>query len=295
MLRPLAMLAVVTVVAAACTLDNEPEAVPPSTAPPATEATSTVATVPPTIPAGDRAGVVRALDGDSLVVTVDGVEEEVRLLGINAPEGDECFGDRAGEALTARLVGQDVVLVADGEDDRDQFGRLLRHVYVDVVNVNAAMLRNGFAVAMSGSHSLADDYRAAEEAAFADRLGMWATLPCGGEGQPQQAIVITELASDPSGPDEDALEAEWVAIRNDGELPADLSGWSLRDESSVNRYVFPAGFGLAPGREVRVRTGCGTDDAANLYWCADGPIWNNGGDTALLLHSSSTVLSRLTY
>ena len=32
-----------------------------------------------------------------------------------------------------------------------------------------------------------------------------------------------------------------------------------------------------------------------VFWCSDGPVWNNGGDTALLLDPAGNVAGRLRY
>ncbi len=290
--------------AAACTLDNDPTISAPVTSGgtddpgvvPTTLTVLPVTTVPPTIPPGDRALAVRALDGDSLVVDIDGVEEEVRLIGVNAPEADECFGDIARENLATRVAGTEVILATDpAGDDRDRFGRLLRYVFAGPIDVNRTLLANGQAVSLSTGHARQAEFRAVEEEAFEQQVGLWGTAPCGGEGVPQRAVVVGEIQADPPGRDEEALTEEWVEIRNNGELAAPMTGWALRDESSANRYRFPDGFELAPGAAVRVRTGCGTDGAADLHWCSDDPVWNNGGDTVLLLDGNSTVLDRVPY
>ncbi len=303
------LIVVVALAATACSLDNDPTISAPATTAtvpvpgpgvvPTTLRTPTTipaTTTPPTIPPGDRAVVLRALDGDSLLVELDGVEEEVRLIGVNAPEAGECYGDVAQDNLATRVAGADVILATDpGGDDRDRFGRLLRYVFVGEIDVNRALLANGQAVSLSTGHARQDEFRAVEATAFSERLGMWGGAPCGGSGQPQRAVVIGELVVDPPGRDEEQLVDEWVEVRNDGDLAAGLGGWLLRDESSTNRYTFPAGFELAAGAAVKVRTGCGADTATDLHWCAEGPVWNNGGDTVLLLDQESTVVARFPY
>lgn len=60
-----------------------------------------------------------------------------------------------------------------------------------------------------------------------------------------------------------------------------MTGWYLRDNYGWG-YTFPQ-FTLAPRATVRVRTGCGTNSTADLYWCKDGTaVWNNDGDTVFL-------------
>ncbi|NNC76176.1 MAG: thermonuclease family protein, partial [Acidimicrobiia bacterium] len=94
---------------------------------------------------GETATIVRVLDGDSLEAEVDGNDVEVRLLGINTPEGWECHGDAAKEAFVGLLADTEVTLVADPAVDQDQFDRLLRYVYLDGTNLNAEMVRRGHA------------------------------------------------------------------------------------------------------------------------------------------------------
>ncbi len=307
--RLLVSLVALVLVATACSLDNDPTigvSGPTTTGAPGASPTTlslpgSATTVPEstttlTIPPGDRATVLRALDGDSLLVELDGVEEEVRLIGVNAPEGDECYGDVARDNLDQRIAGGEVILASNPDgDDRDRFGRLLRYAFAGTIDINRTLLANGQAVVLSADHPRQDEFRRVEDIAFAERLGLWGTAPCGGEGRLPLAVAIGDVASDPSGPDDEALNDEWVEVVNEGTIDADLTGWTLRDESSTNRYSFPDGFVLPPGASVLVHTGCGTDGAADLYWCAEGPVWNNGGDSALLMNHESTVIARFWY
>jgi competence protein ComEC len=73
-----------------------------------------------------------------------------------------------------------------------------------------------------------------------------------------------------------------------------MGGWIIRDASSVHRFEFPVGTSLEPGGSVVVFTGC-TTRSAGLAWCADGPVWNNGGDTVVVQTPEGTVVDRLRY
>ncbi len=68
----------------------------PNTTTPAPASGPAVVTDDPPAP-GDAvvARVDFVQDGDSLRVTIDGQEERIRLIGINTPERDECFGSEA--------------------------------------------------------------------------------------------------------------------------------------------------------------------------------------------------------
>lgn len=243
-------------------------------------------------PEGGSVRLVYAFDGDSMEVDIDGEIEEVRLLGINAPEGDECFGDEARRALVDLLDGRDLVLLEDSTDDTDRFGRLLRFVYVDGENVNGLMLADGHAVTLQGDHRYNGEFVEIGSLAADIGLGMWAPDACGPPPPPGGTIIAIE--HDPPGPDDDRLNDEYVTISNEGTKPLNLAGWTLRDESSQNRYVF-SDLNLKPAMSVTVRSGCGDDHDDAVYWCSERSIWSNGGDTVILQDRHGNVVDRWTY
>lgn len=243
-------------------------------------------------PDGAPARVVYVFDGDSMEVDVDGRTEEVRLLGINAPEGAECYGNRARDALIDMVADQDLVLVESSGDDIDRHGRLLRYVYVDGDSVNESMLVEGHAVALQGDHRHNDAFVEIGNLAAEAALGMWAPDACG--PAPPIGATITAVMHDPPGPDDERLDDEYVTISNEGTMPMNLAGWTLRDESSQNRYVFND-LTLKPGVSVTIRTGCGEDRPDIVYWCSERSIWSNGGDTAIIQDHHGNVADRQTY
>lgn len=276
---------IIALVLASCGTASDPVSSPGET----TDAQQQT-TVGVSSPPGDRAEVVRVFDGDSLIVKYEGAEHEVRLIGVNAPEGDECHGDAARTTLEQLLESGPLVLVPDGEDS-DQYGRLLRYLYVDGLNVNLALIANGDAVALQGDHSLDDDFTAIADAAAGDALGMWSPRACGGN-EPTPDLQIVDYVYNPGGRDEDNMNDEWVAIANMSEENVTVRGWILRDESTRHRYRFPDGFTIDAGDEVVVHSGCAQDTATDLFWCADDPVWSNGGDTVILQSSDGTVVAR---
>lgn len=262
----------------------------PTSATTAGTAATTAATAGATT-TGTGITVLEVYDGDTLLVSLEGAEEEVRLLGINAPERDECFGSEAREALAGRLVAGPLRL--DILEERDQFGRLLAYAYAGENLLNLSLVTDGFALALQDDHSMTAEFLQADERAFSGGLGLWAADAC---GSPSSApVTLLRVEYDPAGPDEDDLNGEWVLLGNLSDQDADLTGWVLRDESSQHRYRFPAGAVLAPGQQVAVHTGCGEDTPGDAFWCSGGPVWNNGGDTALILDPAGNVAGRLRY
>jgi micrococcal nuclease len=96
---------------------------------------------------GDLARVTRIIDGDTIEVQMNGVGYRVRYIGVNTPETDEVCYDEARDANAELVEGNTVTLVRD-VSNTDQYGRLLRYVYVDNRMVNADLVANGWAEAV---------------------------------------------------------------------------------------------------------------------------------------------------
>ena len=240
--------------------------------------------------------VVTIFDGDSLQISDDRLLTEVRLVGVNAPEHDECLGDVARETLAAIVESAGgVVEFAEGGEGVDQFGRSLLYLSAEGVDINALLVATGNAMAIQSGHDRQEHYLDLMEQAFTDGVGIWEFGGCGPPEVAEGDVVIADIVFDPPGRDDENLNGEWVVLRNTTTRPVDVSGWVLRDESTANRYVFPDGSTLEARSDVRVRVGCGDDGAAERYWCSEGPVWSNGGDTALLLDVHGNVVDLLIY
>ena len=101
------------------------------------------ATAHPVVPKPQTAVVASVLDGDTVRLETG---QDVRLVGIDAPDHGDC-GFEVAQARLARLVeGRTVKLVAPIEN-KDQYGRLLRYVQVGKKDTGLKMIRAGLAVA----------------------------------------------------------------------------------------------------------------------------------------------------
>jgi len=239
---------------------------------------------------GQSYAVMRVLDGDSLVVDIDGSEAEVRLLGINTPERGECF-DQAAKDRTTALAAGEISLSGEGED---QFGRLLRYAIAsDGTLINRQLVIDGLALALSTDHPGLAEFKAAETAAFEAGTGRWGPAACGSAGEAD--VAITEFEPNAPGNDAQNPNGEWVKLTNRGTRAAPMKGWILHDESSSHRFRFPTDFSIASGAGVRIFSGCGERSVDALYWCEGGPVWSNSGDTAYLLDGSGNVVDRFAF
>ena len=100
----------------------------------------------------DVARVQRVVDGDTIVVRLDGRTERVRYIGMDTPESVkpgtpvQCFAKKASAENERLVAGREVRLVPDVEQ-RDRYGRLLAYVYRASGGpmVNEVLVRSGYA------------------------------------------------------------------------------------------------------------------------------------------------------
>src|SRR6266542_7155883 len=124
--------------------------------------------------------VTKVTDGDTIHVTFLGLDEGVRLIGIDTPEvpwyggKGECFGVEAGLFARGRLSGRSVRLSFD-TDRRDRYGRLLAYVYLNQELFNLTLVRLGYARAdpVPPDTRLAAQFSRAEGEARAAGRGLW--------------------------------------------------------------------------------------------------------------------------
>ena len=93
----------------------------------------------------EEAVVTRVIDGDT--IEIEG-GERVRYIGIDTPEVGEPYYQEATEANRNLVEGKRVRLEKD-VDDRDEYGRLLRYVWIYHTMVNAELVRLGYAYSYS--------------------------------------------------------------------------------------------------------------------------------------------------
>lgn len=142
---------------------------------------------PPGTPSGTAAEIVRVVDGDTVIVRIDGERERLRLLNIDTPESVaedqpvECLGPEAAD-FTADLLpeGSEVTLAFD-EERTDRYGRLLAAVYTaDGRNASVEIARAGLAYPVTVPPN--DRFRPAIDAAVAEarnsERGLWQPGGC---------------------------------------------------------------------------------------------------------------------
>ena len=87
--------------------------------------------------------VIKIADGDTLtLLTPSSQQVKIRLAGVDTPERKQPFGNKAKQALS-NLAFQKQALVEIAAKDR--YGRTIGVVFVDGLNVNAELVKQGMA------------------------------------------------------------------------------------------------------------------------------------------------------
>lgn len=114
--------------------------------------------------------VVSVADGDTFTMkTLTGERIKVRLYGIDAPERGQDYGTKSRQLLNDLCYGK---IVEVQVQDIDQYDRTLGTVYINELNVNEEMVRNG--LAWYYSHFVEDSrLDSLEQQARSERLNIW--------------------------------------------------------------------------------------------------------------------------
>ncbi len=130
----------------------------------------------------DVATVIKVIDGDTVVLRLQGAIETVRLIGVDTPETVhptkpvECFGPEASAFAHSVLKPKTQVRLQRDVEARDRFRRLLVYIYlIDGTFVNQELLRLGFARTLSISPNTAftAEFDSIETAARDSQIGLW--------------------------------------------------------------------------------------------------------------------------
>ena len=118
----------------------------------------------------DTISGVEIIDGDTFRLTTG---DTVRLIGIDAPELSQPGGKMSREYLAYLLLGKPITLER-GPEDRDNYHRLLRFVYVNDLCINEEMIRQGYAEARYlPENPIRDYYLQLEIQAETAKAGLW--------------------------------------------------------------------------------------------------------------------------
>ena len=209
--------------------------------------------------------VARVIDGDTIVLNNGDI---IRYTGIDAPEmnPEECWAQEAKELNEKLVLGKEVRLSSEGQDqDTDDYGRLVRYVWVGDTLVNEALVQQGAARAFNFGHPHAreQEFASAQATAKSNQDGIWSDA-CGKKTEVKQQkkeekttettapsytacsfatamapshtlVIINEVAW--MGSTESASN-EWIELYNPTTQTIDMSGWTLADKDEQISVVF---------------------------------------------------------
>jgi micrococcal nuclease len=127
--------------------------------------------------------ITHFVDGDTIVVDMNGHDEIIRFIGVDTPETHkpntpvQCFGTDASDYTKYRLNGKRIQLVSDPlSTDRDRYGRLLRYIYLtDGTNFDLELIAKGYAFYYPYfPFTKSDAFGVAERRAINSSIGLWA-------------------------------------------------------------------------------------------------------------------------
>lgn len=201
-----------------------------------------------TTPRAEASTVTRVVDGDTLVAEINGEEETIRLLNVDAPETkhpskqEQCLGAEATQWLSDRLpTGTELKLEFDDEK-YDRYGRTLAAVYADGSLINAELAAEGLGVPKTygGNEKFRSKVEAAHSNAKAAHKGLFdESIECtvAARQQTLQALV-DQLPSVPSGADPTAALEEASDVAE--QIDALATGFEGEQLASAGLAVFEA-------------------------------------------------------
>ncbi|WP_051694202.1 thermonuclease family protein [Desulfohalovibrio reitneri] len=123
----------------------------------------------------ETAQLVRVIDGDSLLVRHGSRETQVRLIGLDAPEWNQPYGQQAEDWVVRHCPQGSRLHLRYDQELRDRYDRLLAYVTCRGRFLNLHLVKSGLAKAKfykpNGKHQR--ELKQAMETAKKAKKGMW--------------------------------------------------------------------------------------------------------------------------
>lgn len=126
--------------------------------------------------------VNRVVDGDTIIINIDGKNERVRFIGVNTPESVSpneelnCENGKRASAFTKSLLNKKQVYLEYDVETHDKYNRILAYVYTtEGTMVNALLLQEGMAETMKIKPNVkyAEYFNKLEDEAKESEKGFW--------------------------------------------------------------------------------------------------------------------------
>lgn len=121
------------------------------------------------------------VDGDTVVVDMDGTDETIRFIGVDTPETHkpntpvQCYGPLAASYTKQRIGSSRIRLVSDRlTTNRDRYNRLLRYVMLeDGTTLNKELIEKGYGFAYDFPFARNQEFHDSMNAARKSNAGLW--------------------------------------------------------------------------------------------------------------------------
>lgn len=119
------------------------------------------------------AKVVSVSDGDTITVLHNGLQEKIRLYGIDTPEKNQDYGQQAKQITSTLIAGRQVDIETKAGD---RYGRTVGLVTVDGQSLNELIVQNGYAWVYRQycKERFCSDWILLEQQARRQKKGLWA-------------------------------------------------------------------------------------------------------------------------
>ncbi len=111
--------------------------------------------------------VIRVIDGDTFILENN---QSIKLMGVNAPEPENCYGAESTAFLKKLVEGKRVFL---REPVTDIYRRIIALVYLDKKLVNEMVIRQGYGLYMRAGESATAQMSAANVYARTHSIGIF--------------------------------------------------------------------------------------------------------------------------
>ncbi len=113
--------------------------------------------------------VIHVYDGDSFRLQAAGQAFDVEMVGIDAPENGQPYGDHAGDYLAELVENRAVTVEVHGETDD---GEVVGELFLNGVSINRLLLTDGFVWAKRGRWE-DSTWVGLEQLARKQKFGLW--------------------------------------------------------------------------------------------------------------------------
>lgn len=137
----------------------------------------------PTFTSTPNVSLIKVIDGDTIEVNINGINEKVRLIGLDTPEMSDsresirCFAVEAKNKTQSLIAYQNIKLEKDPtQNNRDKYNRLLRYVILkDGRNLAKVIIEQGYGYEYTYRipYVYQKEFKEAQKKAEKNKVGLW--------------------------------------------------------------------------------------------------------------------------